>query len=72
MYALLMSLVLAGSSPSSQLQQAHHEVEITRSHWDAAVAGDHPVEAGKWARRHFVAMQKLKAERARLDRIARR
>jgi len=77
MHALILSVILA-MAPSSTVPQnavrdarsavaaAAAEVEITRKHWDDAVAGDHPVPAGKWARRHFAAMQTLKAAEANL------
>lgn len=45
----------------SALRAARTELVAARAHWDAAVAGDHPNPAGTWARRHFAAMQKLKA-----------
>ena len=63
MHAFLMSALLGASAPhaTAQVRQAEHEVQATRAQWDAAVAGDHPVAAGAWARKHFDALQKLKA-----------
>ena len=61
MHALLLALVLSAHRPDPALRDALHRVEVTRAKWDAAVAGDHPVAAGKWARRHFAAMQRVKA-----------
>jgi hypothetical protein len=46
------------------LRAARNELVAARTHWDAAVSGDHPNPAGAWARRHFAAMQQVKvAER---------
>lgn len=39
------------------LQAAHERKLHARAKWDAAVAGDHPVSAGIWARRHSDALQ---------------
>jgi hypothetical protein len=39
------------------LKAARDQVSAARARWDAAVADDDPVQAGKWARRHFDAMQ---------------
>jgi hypothetical protein len=52
------------------LDQARAEVAATRQAWDRAVAGDHPIAAGKWAVRHFEAMQARKAAAARVEALA--
>lgn len=65
MTALIFSMFLSVSpAKPDALAQAQHEVEVTRAKWDAAVAGEHPVRAGRWAQRHFAAMQKVKQLRA--------
>lgn len=63
MHAFLLSMLMSVSpnhAASSELRTAMHEVDVTKAKWDAAVAGEHPVPAGKWAVRHFEAMQKVK------------
>jgi hypothetical protein len=70
MHALIVSALLAISpahaSQRVELREATHELAVARAEWDAAVAGGHPVSAGKWARRHFAAMQKVNTARQRL------
>jgi hypothetical protein len=70
MHALILSALLAISpahaAPQVELRDATHELAVARAKWDAAVAGGHPVRAGKWARLHFEAMQKVNAARQRL------
>jgi hypothetical protein len=53
------------AAAADALQIATAAKIYARAKWDAAVAGGHPVPAGKWAQRHFDAMQ---AERAALMR----
>ena len=63
MHAFLLSLLMSvspGHASQTELRTAMHEVEVTKAKWDAAVVGEHPVPAGKWAVRHFAAMQKVK------------
>ncbi len=52
------------------LDQARAEVTLTRAHWDLAVANGHPVAAGKWAVRHFEALQARKAAVLGVERVA--
>ncbi len=47
------------------LRAARNELVAARTHWDNAVTGDHPNPAGAWARRHFAAMQQVKAAERR-------
>ncbi len=47
------------------LRAARAELVAARTRWDAAVAGAHPNPAGAWARRHFAAMQQVKAAERR-------
>jgi len=53
------------------LQVATAAKIYARAKWDAAVAGGHPVAAGKWAQRHFDAMQAERAARVRWQSAAR-
>jgi hypothetical protein len=52
------------------LDQARAQVDLTRAHWDLAVANGHPVAAGKWAVRHFEALQARKAAALRVETVA--
>ncbi|CAN5914389.1 hypothetical protein BH11MYX3_BH11MYX3_43330 [soil metagenome] len=47
------------------VRAARAELVAARTRWDAAVANDHPNPAGAWARRHFAAMQQVKAAERR-------
>jgi hypothetical protein len=48
------------------LATARADEALSRAYWDDAVTGDHPRAAGRWAIRHFQAMQ---AEREALGRV---
>ncbi len=59
------------TSETTELRQAEDNLHVARTElaaarirWDAAVAGEHPNPAGRWARQHLAAMQQVKlAER---------
>jgi hypothetical protein len=53
------------AAASVALAMARENVAQLRARWDEAVAGDHPVPAGRFARLHFEAMQIRTAAQAR-------
>jgi hypothetical protein len=54
------------------LQAALDRKRHARARWDAAVAGDHPVAAGTWARRYFDAKQEHRDAQLRWNHAAAR
>lgn len=55
----------AATEATRAYDDARAEVAELRAAWDAAVAGGHPVPAGRWARLHFEAVQRRNAAHAR-------
>lgn len=56
----------------AELQAALDRTLHARARWDAAVAGDHPVAAGTWARRYFDAKQEHRDAQLRWNQAAAR